>query len=213
MFYYGETTPAERFLRMRVRNRRRTLLSDGCSAHWPARFALATSLAASLGLAGCEQEAEQSSATAVVTADSQMAEAMNTGRKTFPAFLRAYESPEPGWGNFQVRHAYQTENGYVDHIWLDLQSVQDDGQLECIVPEDEDERAIRFDPGEEIIAEPGTINDWLFIDSRGVFYGGYTMRVTMDRMGNTSGDAENDIHGGIQFRDLDGSLPDAPSTP
>lgn len=181
--------------------------------NWSARVVIAASLMASLALVACEERGAQSGATAVVSADSEMAAAMTTGRSTFPGFLRAYDSPEEGWGNFQVRHAYTTETGFVDHIWLNLRAVNEDGQLVCEVPEDEDERAIRFEPGEEIIAEPGTINDWLFIDEKGTFVGGYTLRVTMDRIGNTTGDTEDDIHGGIQFRDLEDVVPGAPDAP
>ena len=45
------------------------------------------------------------------------------------------------------------------------------------------------------------------LDEHGTFVGGYTLRVTMDRIGNTSGDRDN-VHGGIPFRDLDG--PESP---
>jgi len=164
-------------------------------------------------LTACEQESRDHSVTARVSGDTEMAAAMSMGRSTFSAFLRAFESPRPGWGNFQVRHAYTTESGFVDHIWLDLRVVKDDGKLVCIVPVDEDVRAIRFEPGEEIIAERGTISDWLFIDSRGTFFGGYTLRVTMDRIGNTSGSRDDDVHGGIQFRDLEDLDEDDPDLP
>lgn len=171
----------------------------------------ATLLIAPFVLAGCEDR-QNPSATRTVT-DPVMSAAETQGRTTFTAFLRAFASPEPGWGSFQVRHAYTTENGFVDHLWLDLNAIGDNNQLLCTVPTDEDERAIRFQPGEELTIDPGTVNDWMFIAADGSFVGGYTLRVTMDRIGNTHDDTGDDMHGGIRFRDLEDLEPDAPTAP
>lgn len=164
-------------------------------------------------LGACERPQQQTgSATRTIT-DPAMKAAAEQGRATFSDFLRAYASPEPGWGNFQVRHAFTNEAGFDDTIWLDLRSIGEGGQLHCTVPEDEDERAIQFEPGEELTVAQGSINDWLFIDQRGTFVGGYTLRVTMDRIGDTSGDTEDDMHGGIRFRDLEDLKPGTPTDP
>jgi len=177
----------------------------------PARLILTVAFAGPLVLFACE---EQQSTTATRTiSDPAMIAAENRGRTTFPAFLRAFDAPEPGWGSFQVRYSYTTDNGFVDNIWLDLDSVGENSQLHCTVPADEDERAIRFEPGEKLVIEPGTVSDWMFIDADGNFVGGYTLRVTMDRIGNTSGDTDDDMHGGLRFRDLEDLKPDAPGPP
>ncbi|MFU8828726.1 MAG: DUF2314 domain-containing protein [Phycisphaerales bacterium] len=151
-----------------------------------------------IGALGCERER---SATVIIS-DIEMREAESRARATLPMFLQAYASPEKGAGGFQVRHEYTNQAGYLDSIWLDLQSINDAGRLVCIVPDDEDERVIPFELGQEIIAHQSSINDWLFIDRDGTFVGGYTLRVTLDRIGNTYQDDE-DMHGGIRFRDLD----------
>ena len=177
----------------------------------PTRFVLAVTLAVPLALCACEQQAS-SSATRTITNPAMVA-AENQGRTTFPAFLRAFADPEPGWSSFQVRYAYTTDTGFIDHLWLDLDSVGENGRRLCTVPVDEDERAIMFEPGQELVVEPGAVSDWLFIDADGSFVGGYTLRVTMDRIGNTHGDTDDDMHGGIRFRDLEDLRPDAPPAP
>lgn len=168
-----------------------------------------------LGLLPACEDPQTSSATRTVS-DPAMTAAISEGRATFSEFLRAFRSPEEGWGSFQVRHGYTNEAGFDANIWLDLQSVGADGLLHCIVPEDEDERTIQFEPGQELTTEPSSINDWLFIDHRGTFVGGYTLRVTMDRIGDTSNDTEDNMHGGILFRNLEDLRepePDSPEAP
>lgn len=152
-------------------------------------------------VSGCEAERSSGSARAVV--DVEMAAAETQGRATLPGFLRAFEQPRAGWSSFQVRHEYRvTETGHRDVIWLDLEGVEEDGALRCMVPEDEDERVIQFTPGEGLTIGIESVTDWLFLHQDGSFVGGYTLRVAMDRQFGRDGSDEK-IHGGTRFLDLD----------
>ena len=161
---------------------------------------LAIACAGLPALVGCENR--RSGDASVSIADAKMDAAIARGKATLSQFLRVFDDPQPGWTGFQVRLAYTTDSGYPDAIWLDLLSMNEDARLVTRVPEDEEERAARFPPGSEVIDDQIDVTDWMFIDESGTFVGGYTLRVTMDRIGNTSDDRD-EIHGGIPFRDLD----------
>lgn len=163
-------------------------------------------LGPAVGLVGCEESSSRGGPASI--SDPRMDAAVARGTSTFPLFLNAFRNQRPGWTGFQVRYALTNDAGFRDSIWLDLQSINDKSKLVTLVPEDEDERTSRFEPGSEVVIDPSDVTDWLFIDEHGTFVGGYTLRVTMDRIGNTSGDRDN-VHGGIPFRDLDG--PESPS--
>lgn len=168
-------------------------------------LSVAALLVCTVAMPACEETSSRSASVSI--ADPQMDAAMSRGTSTFPLFLSAFRNQQPGWTGFQVRYAFTNDNGFRDSVWLDLQSINDQSRLVARVPVDEDERTARFEPGSELVIDQSDVNDWLFIDEKGTFVGGYTLRVTMDRIGDTSGDTDN-LHGGIPFRDLETEEPD-----
>lgn len=170
---------------------------------------LPLTLVAASTMPGCEESSSRSAATTI--GDPQMEAASARGKSTLPLFLKAFRDPEPGWSGFQVRYAFINDSGFRDSVWLELQSINDRAKLVTRVPADEDERTARFEPGSELVIDQSDVSDWLFLDRDGTFVGGYTLRITMDRIGGSSGERDDNIHGGIPFRDLDTEVPDTDS--
>ncbi len=147
----------------------------------------------------CEQESSKSLSASV---DSEMLEAINRGRSTLPLFMRAFEEPRDDWMAFQIRYSFNTEAGYLGNVWLELESIEDDGSFVGLIAPDEDTRDMPFEPGDRVTVQMSDVTDWSFLDTRGRWYGGYTLRVTMDRRLGTGSDSNDNIHGGTEFVDL-----------
>ncbi|MFG0291742.1 MAG: DUF2314 domain-containing protein [Phycisphaerales bacterium JB050] len=151
---------------------------------------------------GCEERSE-SVGHAEVSLDREMLDAVNEGRATLPLFVKAFRDPREDWLAFQIRHSFKTGDGFSGAVWLELESIEADGSFIGVVAEDEDARGIPFEPGERLTVDASQVTDWSFLDSRGRWYGGYTLRVVMDRSLGTGVDATDNIHGGTEFVDLD----------
>lgn len=158
-------------------------------------------LLASIGTlpVGCEREASKSPS---VTADSEMREAINKGQATLPLFIRAFQEPHEDWMAFQIRYSFKTEAGYQGSVWLELESIEEGGSFVGVIAADEDTRDLPYEPGDRVTVQLSEVTDWSFLDTRGRWYGGYTLRVTMDRRLGTGSDPNDNIHGGTEFVDL-----------
>lgn len=143
-----------------------------------------------------------------------MQEAINRGQSTLPLFVRAFREPREDWFAFQFRYSFNNEGGYLGTVWLELESIEADGSFVGLIAADEDTTAIPFGPGDRLTVDSSQVTDWSFLDSRGRWYGGYTLRVTLDRRLGTGIDPADNIHGGTEFMDLgDPEQPDEDEEP
>lgn len=112
--------------------------------------------------------------------DQAMNDAIAQARTTLPQFMaQLRRTPEGQRGGLSLKVGLDTPEGGREHIWIDTLRYEGGtlvGNL-ANVPD----RLPGMSVGSRVEIEQERISDWMILSPRGI-YGGYTMRVMIERM-------------------------------
>ncbi|MBN2342601.1 MAG: DUF2314 domain-containing protein [Deltaproteobacteria bacterium] len=125
-----------------------------------------------------EKNDDTSTMVEVEQDDAEMAQAIQTARKTVDVFLSRFQHPRKGDTHFSVKMklTYQTES---EHVWL-TDIVYENGVFVGKIANDpEVVTHVRF--GETVQVAREDISDWMWL-ANGKMHGGYTFRGLLKNM-------------------------------
>lgn len=138
-----------------------------------------------LGFISCttkNKNSEDGTITYVEDNDRKMNAAMDKARETFGQFEKAFiENQTTGnYSLFVVKEAFPTKDGSKEHMWINELTFDGTNFTGILVNEPMQDVDVKY--GDTIVIDRNLISDWVYVDSTNLAYGGYTVRVFMDRM-------------------------------
>lgn len=114
----------------------------------------------------------------VESEDEAMNKAVKKAIKTFPEFLKAFNTPDSSNGNFTVKRKFAYDDGF-EHMWLTDLHYEGDKLIGIL---DSDPVHISWiKPGDSLEIKIDSVSDWMYIRNNRLV-GGYTIRVLHDKM-------------------------------
>jgi uncharacterized protein YegJ (DUF2314 family) len=106
--------------------------------------------------------------------DTELVAATATARKTWSVAAAHLEAG----GDVSAKFPFATRSGAVEHLWIDVTSVED-GKVRGVVGNEPIDVA-GIELGTEVACDLGELSDWLYFEN-GEMVGGHTVRVLMRR--------------------------------
>lgn len=137
-------------------------------------------------LVGCNKRTSSNTPVKITTGDKEVDEAISKARESLDHFWSVYDSPKEGEANFSLKVKVQDSNGNVEHLWaIDLK--KDNGKIFGTI--DNDPKQVKtLTRGQKIEIADKDIVDWMY-RKNGKIYGGYTIRVLVNRIPKADADA------------------------
>lgn len=117
----------------------------------------------------------------IASEDEDMNAAIEQAQATLDTFIESLISPKPGQTHFSIKAKFATTDEPVsfEHIWLYDVSYDGEQFTGRIGNQPLDATYLNLD--EQVQVQREDISDWMIIED-GVLFGGYTLRVLVDRM-------------------------------
>jgi len=131
-----------------------------------------------LTLVGCSRS-EEDSLVYVKKDDPGIATAIEKAKATSGDFIVAFKARSPGTSDFYVKKPYPTTDDGSEHMWIEVQSVDDDTLTGNIANDAIETKEVKL--GQTVTLKLSEISDWKYQEGRKMV-GGYTIRYFIDRM-------------------------------
>lgn len=140
----------------------------------------------SLGLTSCSSKSkhvEEENISYVKEDDKEMNAAMNNARETFDQFEKAFLEKN-NYSDFVIKEGFPTKDGSKEHMWVSQLFYNGKDFIGIVANDPVYDTEVQY--GDTITVDRNLISDWMYTDTiSNLTYGGYTMRVFVNRMSDT----------------------------
>lgn len=140
----------------------------------------------SLGLTSCgnkNSSLENGNVTQVEDNDKEINQAIDKAKNTFDAFKKVFieNQTTDKYTDFAIKEGFPTSDGGKEHMWVSELTFDGTNLVGILVNEPTNITNLQY--GDTITIKKDMISDWVYTDkASNLTYGGYTMRVFVDRM-------------------------------
>lgn len=137
-----------------------------------------------LSLISCSNKSKNDDPVILVTEnDNEINTAINKARLAFGQFEKAFiENQETNaYSYFSIKEGFPTKDGGVEHMWVSELTYDGTNFTGVLVNDPQYDTEVQY--GDTVTVDKDRISDWTYFEnSSNLTYGGYTVRVFVDRM-------------------------------